>query len=78
MGLDIETGAEVLAKAKENIAESRVWEQWLSVYPNMEEETFIPYSKYLEELKKPPKKQKTDEEVIQDAENILKNMKHSK
>lgn len=59
--------------------EDRIYQQWLVAYANMTKENFITFSDYLKKLKKPSASStmKTDEEIIDDAENILNMFKRS-
>lgn len=69
---------ELYMKATEKNNEDRVWEQWLVAYPNMTAETFISFPDYLKKMKQPRVEDtRTDEEIIEDAENILKSFKRS-
>lgn len=71
-------GFELYQKAVIKNNEERVWEQWLVDYTRMDKDTFVPFSKYLEGMKQPDTKiTRTDEEIIEDAENILKSFKRS-
>lgn len=79
MSLTAVEGFALYEKAMEKNIERQAWEQWLVAYSNMTEKTFISFSDYLKQLKKPPqsKDTRTDDEIINDAESILKSMKRS-
>jgi hypothetical protein len=79
MSLPAEEGLLLYEKAVEKTVEQQAWEQWLVDYSRMTKENFKPFSEYLKEMKKPLKTtdNRTDEEIISDAENILKSMKRS-
>jgi hypothetical protein len=71
-------GFELYQKAVAKTNEEQVWEQWLVDYSQMDEKTFIPFSDYLKRLKQPMREDKrTDEEIIEDAEQILNMFKRS-
>jgi len=79
MSLDVKILAKLIIKAFEKEAEDLIWQKWLVELPNMDEKTFIPFDKYKENHFKPdPSTDKTDEEILQDAENILKMMSKPK
>ncbi|MBT2723047.1 hypothetical protein [Bacillus sp. ISL-46] len=79
MSLPANEGISLYIKAVEKNSEQQLWEQWLVDYNRMTKENFIPFSEYKNQMKKPlkPKDNRSDEEVIQDAENILKSLKRS-
>lgn len=79
MSLSAEEGLALYKKATEKDIEHQAWEQWLVAYARMTKETFISFSDYLKQLKQPtqPTDNRTDDEIINDAENILKSMKRS-
>ncbi|WP_117168875.1 hypothetical protein [Paraliobacillus sediminis] len=58
---------------------SMLWEQWLVDYAKFTEKTFVPFDKYIEKAKKAKTtKQLTDEQILEDAQSILKSMNRSK
>lgn len=66
-------GIQLLEKAVEKNTEKLAWEQWLVAYTKMTEDTFISFSDYLKKLKEPKiVDDRTDEEIIEDVEGILK------
>lgn len=79
MSLPANTGIDIYIKAVEKNTERQVWEQWLAAYPNMTKETFISFNDYFKKMKQPQNTNdnRSDDEIIQDAENILKRMKRS-
>jgi hypothetical protein len=79
MSLPAQQGIELYIKAVDKNTERLAWEQWLVAYQNMTQENFISFSDYLKQLKKPQraKDNRSDDEIIQDAENILKSLKRS-
>ncbi|WP_200415937.1 hypothetical protein [Virgibacillus salexigens] len=55
--------------------EDKIWEKWLVDYSRMGEGDFISFDEYKDRhFKKENKQQKSDEEILNDAENILKLM----
>jgi hypothetical protein len=79
MSMSAEQGIQLYIKAVEKDSERQAWEQWLADYTKMTQENFVPFSEYLKKLREPLKQKdnRSDEEVIGDAENILKSMKRS-
>ncbi|TWE06400.1 hypothetical protein FB550_102422 [Neobacillus bataviensis] len=79
MSLPAEQGINLYVKAVEKDIERQAWEQWLVAYQNMTKENFISFNDYFKQLKQPQrvKDNRSDDEIIQDAESILKSMKRS-
>jgi hypothetical protein len=79
MSLTAIEGFSLYEKAIDKELESRAWERWLVDYSRMNEKNFKSFGEYLKEIKQPPrpKDNRSDEEVINDAESILKSMKRS-
>jgi hypothetical protein len=67
-----EQGIEVINKAAQKHDEDLMWQMWLSVYPNMDEKSFVPFSKFRQGLlnNKPATSSETTEELISKAEKI--------
>lgn len=79
MNLPYYEGIALYQKAVEKDFESSVWDRWLVDYGRMNDENFQSYADYLKKFKQSPRPEDTrsDDEIIQDAENILKSMKRS-
>jgi hypothetical protein len=79
MSLSVEEGIALYEKAIEKTIEHQVWERWLVDYSKMTKETFKSFKDYLSDVLKPPqpKDNRSDEEIINDADNILKSFKRS-
>ena len=58
-----------LEKEKENWA----WDMWLTLYPNMDKNTFKSFEQYKAELFKPITKttEKTSEQIMQEFEKVI-------
>ena len=80
MSLDVKIVAELIVKAFEKELEEKLWQKWLAELPNMNKDTFVSFEKYKENHLKPQVSisLRTDEEILQDAENILKLMNKPK
>lgn len=79
MSLSAEEGIALYEKAIEKTIEHQVWERWLVDYSKMTKETFKSFKDYLSDVLKPPQSidNRSDEEIINDADNILKSFKRS-
>ena len=79
MSLSAEEGFALYEKAIDKNMEQQAWERWLVDYTKMSEENFISFTDYMKKLKAPQpiKDDRTDDEVISDADNILKSMKRT-
>ena len=79
MSLPLDEGIELYIKARDKTLEERVWERWLVDYPRMTKENFKSFAYYLQEIKAPAPAadNRSEEEILSDAENILKSMKRS-
>jgi hypothetical protein len=79
MSLSAEEGFSLYEKAIDKELEQRAWERWLVDYSRMNEKNFKSFADYLKEIKQPSQKKdnRTDEEIVNDAESILKSMKRS-
>lgn len=78
--LDSELLIDLINKAMEKELEDKLWEKWLMIYPEMIKEgnTFVPFDEFKEKHFKQDQQTKTDEEILEDAENILKMMSKPK
>lgn len=67
----------LLAKAKKKDGEERAWQYWLTLDGEVKKE--LPFSKFLAEVNKPITQQENtnEEQIMQDAENILNMFKRS-
>ena len=75
MELDSDTFIDLLNKAIEQDIEDKLWQKWLVELPYMDEKTFLSFDEYKDKHFKQKETQKmSDEEVLKDAENILKMM----
>ncbi|MCM3739238.1 hypothetical protein M3210_03035 [Oceanobacillus luteolus] len=78
MQLDTDMFIDLVFKAIEMDVEEKIWDKWLAELPNMSEETFVPFEKYKEEHFQPQEAEKDDDEILKDAEEILKMMNKPK
>lgn len=75
LDLDTEMFIDLVGKAIEKNFEDRVWDRWLAELPQMDKKTFISFDDYKDKLLKPNATSgKSDEDILRDAESILKMM----
>ena len=67
-------GIKLINKALEKRNEQREWELYVSVYSNMDKETFVSFDKFrgIKSTNKPIKKGLTKEQILEKAEEIMK------
>ncbi|WP_141709249.1 hypothetical protein [Desulfuribacillus stibiiarsenatis] len=80
MNQDIDFLIDLMCKIREKETNQRLWEQWLTLYPNMDEKSFVPFEKFKKQAleEKPKEVKKSDDAIIQDAESILRVKKPKK
>jgi hypothetical protein len=75
--LDYEYGMDLCTQAMEKEREQKAWEIWLSKYPSMDKDTFISFEDYYKGTKTEKQVQPSEEDILQDAQNILNSLKRS-
>ncbi len=73
MGLDWEEGVDLILKIYEKNYEQREWEMWISLYPTMDDKTFVSFSDFKSKLRpsiNTIKKPESKEEIISKSEAI--------
>jgi hypothetical protein len=70
----------MVSHAVEHEAEQAVWDIWVAVYPNFNEETFIPFSEFKkEQLKvKPRKEVKTGQQIVEEMAKVIQQYEERK
>jgi hypothetical protein len=74
----VDYGVELVLKAHDKEVERTAWELWLTLDGETKKEN--PFNEYLQKVKQPSiqnKDSRSEEDVLKDAENILKSMKRS-
>jgi hypothetical protein len=71
LGLDLKRITRLLVKAKLKEDENFARKMYISIYPNMTKETYIPFEKFYERKEKKKKKKQTQEEILEDIKNIM-------
>lgn len=61
----------LLIKAYEKQKENSAWELYVSLYPNMSEDTFISFEKFYNPQKKVEIEEKSEEEILREVKEIL-------
>lgn len=70
LNLEISEGILLINKAFEKREEQEAWDMWLTKYPNMDEETFIPFSEFCDIVTGRNIVTKPKEEILREAEEI--------
>jgi glycerol-3-phosphate O-acyltransferase len=72
MNLNWDTGAELIIKALKKTEEDKAWDMWLTLYPNMDKKTFIPFSDFFKQstTKQVAKTPQTKDEILAKAEEL--------
>lgn len=70
LNLDIIEGILLINKAFEKREERKAWDMWLTLYPNMNEEKFMPFSEFHDLLTGKNLSTKSKEEIIAECEEI--------
>ncbi|WP_084233262.1 hypothetical protein [Papillibacter cinnamivorans] len=63
-------GVELIAKAREQQEERRIWEAWLIQMPHMQK--FTPYEEYLDSMRKTAKPKQAKKQTTEQQIGILK------
>lgn len=61
MTMPLKFATDCLKNAAEKQNERRVWEQWLTIYPNMDKESYVSFSDFLEESKQQVDRRNTND-----------------
>lgn len=61
----------VIAKGREKDFEQRLWNQYVSIYPYMNEENFISFEEFKDKTVKPVEPTRTKEDVLGEVEGII-------
>ena len=69
MSLEIDDFISLIAKAFEKKEERKSWEMWLTLYPNMTKENFMPFSEFFR-MQKEPISKRSKEDILDEVERI--------
>jgi hypothetical protein len=71
--MDFEQGFKLIKKAFDKREEEKAWQMWLTLYPNMNKDNFVPFSDFYKEMKKPISKRPT-EDILNEVYEIRKKL----
>lgn len=77
MSLPIDDFVQLIAKAIEKQEESKAWDMWLTKYPNMTKDTYVPFKQFFQTQKQPISK-RPKEDILKEAERIREAIKSRK
>ncbi|MEO7904642.1 MAG: hypothetical protein ABIR91_02510 [Candidatus Saccharimonadales bacterium] len=72
----MQDGVNLYAEAIKQKEDEKIWEIWMVRYENMVKgrEPFVSFEQFKIQARQTPETQRTEEEIIKDAENILQSM----
>jgi hypothetical protein len=71
--LEFEDFISLIVRAYREREREKAWQMWLSLYPNMDKKTFIPFSEFYKEQTEPVSR-RPKEEILSEAEAIRKKL----
>ena len=72
--LPIKFGIKMLYHALDKEIESKAWGMWLTKYPDMDKNTFVPFSKFYDDMKPKQISKKDTKTMIEEAKQIRKSL----
>ena len=66
----------LVIKASREKEKEKAWQMWVSIYPNMDEKTFLPFSSFYKEQTEPVSS-RDKEDILSEAEKIRKKLGRS-
>lgn len=72
MAMSVEEGMEFLTIALEKYQDGQLWDMWLVRYGEMTSDNFVSFDQFKVLARSNSATKRTEEEIIQDAENIMK------
>ena len=69
MSLDVDEFVRLINKSLEKREERKAWEMWLTLYPNMTKENFMPFSEFFR-MQKEPISKRPKEDILEEVERI--------
>lgn len=70
MGMNVEDGAELIVKAIEKRDEERAWQLYLTKYPYMTEEDYIPFDTFYNP-NRGKEESKSAEDILEEVKKLL-------
>ncbi len=71
MHMPYQDALKVIAKGREDDFEKRLWDQYVSIYPYMNDDNFISFEEFKNKAVKPVEPARTKEDVLGEVENII-------
>lgn len=62
-----------MVEAYESKYEERAWDIYVSIYPNMNKETFIPFEEFYKPSTEVKVENKSEDKILMDVKNIIDN-----
>ena len=73
-GLPFVEGLEIYNQAREQLEERLLWDMWLINYQHMTKDNYVSFEQFKITAKTSPAIKRSEKEILQDAEDILKSM----
>lgn len=67
LAMELDEFLPLLETAEEKEQEERLWQMWVSVYPNMDRKSYIPFEKFRDEAMGKNIDRRTDAEILADV-----------
>ena len=67
-------GCKVIFRELEKKEERKAWEMWLTLYPNMNKENFMPFSEFFR-MQKEPISKRPKEDILEEVERIRESVR---
>lgn len=71
MHMPYQDALRVIAKGREKDFEKRLWDQYVSIYPYMNDDNFISFEDFRSKTVKPVEPSRTKEDVLNEVEDII-------
>lgn len=71
MRMPYQDALKVIAKGREKDSEKRLWDQYVSIYPYMNDDNFISFEEFKNKTVKPAEPTRTKEDVLDEVEDII-------
>lgn len=65
-------GINLINKAAEKRSEQKEWEMWISIYPNMDKNTFVPFEKFRSKAQPQKQNNLTSQEILEKADELMR------
>lgn len=75
--LPFDYGVQIIRQGFETVKTEKYWSLYINVYPFMTEETYVPFSKFMDDMNKKPEPAHSAEQILDNTKKIL-NMQFKK